>query len=278
MNKNYNASNYKILAGHSVGGIFIVNAAITRPDLFNDYIAISPALWWANNAMQDVMDATWGKTKSTSASLYISLANEEGMGVDEFLKKLPNSIMEKNVHFKEFPNEIHNSVGLPTYKWALTDIFSNWYVKEEYFPTAEDLERHYSKVKKQYGSIFNIPYTVLGNTYYMLKKKDKELEKIEAVLKELHPDALVSFNTYRADKLLADKKFKQAEALLNEALAINPKAFDSYNVLAKIKLEEGNTADAKINIDKAINLAKSQNARQWKINELLETKKMVDVQ
>ncbi|MGO3183691.1 MAG: alpha/beta hydrolase-fold protein [Aequorivita sp.] len=275
VNKNYKAADYKILAGHSVGGLFVVNAALEHPDLFNDYIAISPALYWSKNALNDVMKNTWGKTGSTTASLYISLANEKGMGVDKFLKKVPKSIMEKNIHYREFPDEIHNSVGLPTYKWALDTIFSTWYVSQEYFDSADALKKHYAEVQKRYGNIFNIPLTALGYTYYMLQKKDKELEKIQTTLKELNPNALVIFDTYRAGKLVAQKKYEEAEHLLNDALVINPNNFDSYNVLAKIKQEQGNTADAKININKAIDLAKAQNARQWQINELLETKELV---
>lgn len=272
VNKTYKAADYKILGGHSVGGIFVVNTAINHPDLFNNYIAISPALWWGKNAMEDVMQKTWGKTKSTTANVYISLANEEGMGVTEFVKKIPETIKEKNIHFKQFPDEIHNSVGLPTYKWALDAIFKNWYVKEEYFGSAEALKNHYSEVQKQYGSIFNIPYTVVGNTHYMLQKNDKERAKVQEALKELNPNAFVLFNTYRAGKLVADKKYEEAEQLLKDALAINPNNFDGYNVLAKIKMANGNTAQANETIDKALSIANQQQARQWQINELLETK------
>ncbi len=272
VNKNYKAADYKILGGHSVGGIFVINTAINHPNLFNNYIAISPALWWGKNAMDDVMQNTWGKTKSTTASLYVSLANEQGMGVTEFIKKVPENIMDKNVKFHQFPSEIHNSVGMPTYVWALDEIFKNWYVKEEYFGSAEALKNHYDEVQKQYGSVFNIPYTIVGNTHYMLQKNEKERAKIQATLKELNPNALVLFNTYRAGKLLDSKDYLEAEQLLKDALAINPNNFDSLDVLARIKMASGNKSEAIETIGKAINLANEQQARQWQINELLETK------
>lgn len=276
VNKNYKASDYKIFGGHSVGGIFVVNTAINHPNLFNNYIAISPALWWGKNAMEDVLKNTWGKTESTTASLYISLANEKGMGVTEFVKKIPKSIMEKNVKFQEFPDETHNSVGLPTYKWALNDIFKNWYVEKLYFSTAEELKTHYAEVQKQYGNIFNITPSVVGYTNYILKKNDKERKKVADAFKVLSADAYVLFNNAQAGDLIEEKKYEDAEQLLNEALTINPNSFDSYNVLAKAKLANGNTAEANQAIDKAINLANSQNARQWQKNELLETKQNIN--
>ncbi|WP_347374268.1 alpha/beta hydrolase-fold protein [Aequorivita sp. Q41] len=272
INKNYKASDYKILGGHSAGGIFIVNTALNHPNLFNNYIAISPALYWGNNAMEVIMKNTWGATESTTANVYFSLANEKGMGVARFLKKVPKKIMDKNVKFQEFPDENHNSVGLLTYKWALSAIFEKWFVEKEYFASAVEMKNHYAEVQSLYGSIFNIPYTVIGNTHYMLQKDEMKLKEVQAALKELNPNGLVLFNTYRAGKLIAEKKYDEAESLLNEALTINPNNFDSYNVLAKVKLAKGDTEGASTAIKKGLDFAKQQEARQWQINELQETR------
>jgi tetratricopeptide (TPR) repeat protein len=193
------------------------------------------------------------------------------MGVTEFLKKVPENIREQNIKFQHFPNEIHNSVGLATYKWALDDIFKDWYVKEEYFSSADALKTHYLNVQKKYGSIFNIPFTVVGNTHYMLQKNDKEMAKVQTVLQELNPNALVLFNTYRAGKILTDKKYDEAENLVAQALKINPESFEAYHILAKIQLAKKSPEQAKNSIEKALQLAEGQQARQWQINELIET-------
>jgi predicted alpha/beta superfamily hydrolase len=46
--KRYRTAPYRIFAGHSVGGLLAIHALITRPDLFNAYIAVSPSLQWDN--------------------------------------------------------------------------------------------------------------------------------------------------------------------------------------------------------------------------------------
>ncbi len=46
--KTYRTQPYRVLAGHSLGGLFAVHAMITKPDLFNSYVAVSPALNWDN--------------------------------------------------------------------------------------------------------------------------------------------------------------------------------------------------------------------------------------
>ncbi len=48
--KSYRVRPYRVLAGHSFGGLFVLHALITRPELFNSYIAVSPSLQWSDEA------------------------------------------------------------------------------------------------------------------------------------------------------------------------------------------------------------------------------------
>jgi uncharacterized protein len=36
----------RVLFGSSLGGLFVVHTLLTAPDAFDDYVAVSPALWW----------------------------------------------------------------------------------------------------------------------------------------------------------------------------------------------------------------------------------------
>ena len=44
--KHYRTSHYRIFAGHSLGGLTAIHILITRPELFQAYIAVSPSLQW----------------------------------------------------------------------------------------------------------------------------------------------------------------------------------------------------------------------------------------
>jgi uncharacterized protein len=44
--KRYPTQSFRIFAGHSLGGLLAIHALITRPNLFNAYIAVSPSLQW----------------------------------------------------------------------------------------------------------------------------------------------------------------------------------------------------------------------------------------
>ena len=50
---NYRTRPYRILVGHSLGGLFAVDTFVEQPELFNAYLAISPSLWWDNMALID---------------------------------------------------------------------------------------------------------------------------------------------------------------------------------------------------------------------------------
>ncbi|KAA0992958.1 alpha/beta hydrolase [Dyadobacter aurulentus] len=46
MDSLYPTAPYKMLIGHSFGGLVVMNALITRPKLFNSYICIDPSMWY----------------------------------------------------------------------------------------------------------------------------------------------------------------------------------------------------------------------------------------
>jgi predicted alpha/beta superfamily hydrolase len=55
--REYGASPFRVLIGHSFGGLFAAHALVARPDLFQGYIAISPSLWWDGQRLVDSLQA-----------------------------------------------------------------------------------------------------------------------------------------------------------------------------------------------------------------------------
>jgi predicted alpha/beta superfamily hydrolase len=268
VNSHYKTDAYNILGGHSVGGLFVVNTALHHPKLFNQYIAISPAVWWSENAMNDVAKKIFKDTPDFSSDVYVSLADEKGMGVKEFLKFTNSSFK-----FKQFENENHNSVGEPTYKWALGSIFKNWRVEKLYFDSADELQTAYDKAKNTYGTTFNMPNGILYNTVmYILNKKEAELLKLKALVEKLYPQSSAYYNMLLGSNYIKNDDYVKAEAVLMEA----PNSFEVCQKLAELKLAQKNSETANKWIEKAITIGKQQNARQWQLNELLETKATIN--
>lgn len=86
--KIYPATTYKTFVGHSFGGLSVINALINRKELFNNYVAIDPSLWWDNRAFLNVADTILTKNKFNKRALYVGVANTMESGMD--IKKVQN--------------------------------------------------------------------------------------------------------------------------------------------------------------------------------------------
>lgn len=78
INKQFRASDFKVLAGHSVAGLLVLHSFHSRPHLFQAHLAFSPAVWWGN---RETLIATQNylTTKMDSNNyLYLNIGNEEG--------------------------------------------------------------------------------------------------------------------------------------------------------------------------------------------------------
>lgn len=264
MDENYKTLDFKILSGHSVGGLFVINAALERPKLFDAYIAISPALWWEDNAINKIAESKYATVKSLGTNVYVSLADEKGMGVQEFLK-----ITGPEFKFKQFENENHNSVGAPTYEWALKDIFKDWRIEKMYFDSAKGLAAYQKQSSAAYPVALPISDGVLYNSVvYFLKDKSKELEKIRAIISADYPDSDAYFTSLLGTEAIKNKDYKKAEELVKQGLEIHPNSFELHEKLAKAYLYQDEITKSREEVKTAIALAQKQKVRQWRIAEI----------
>ncbi len=266
IDSKYRTLDYKILAGHSIGGLFIINAALKKPTLFNNYIAISPALWWEENAINTVAKNIYESKSSIKTNVYVSLANEKGMGVEKFLK-----LVGTEFQFKQFENENHNSVGAPTYEWALQDIFKMWKVNKTYFDSSKELKEYKDKVSSYYNLSLPVADGVLYNTViYILKDKDEELAKVKAIIDESYPTSKPYLISLLASNYIKSKNYEQARKIIINGLNENPDSFELYEKLAEVDFRQEDMKQFKEDFQKAISLAKAQKVRKWRIDEIID--------
>ncbi len=264
IDKKYKTLDYKILAGHSIGGLFIINAALKKPELFNNYIAIRPALWWEENAINNVAKEVYKKKEFKVPDVYVSLADEKRMGVKEFLE-----LVGPEFKFKQFENENHNSVGAPTYKWALQDIFKVWKFEKKYFDSASELEQYQSRS----SSFYDIPLPIADGILYItiihvLKDQPQELEQVTRIINDNYPNSKAYLITLLATNAINEQDFEKAENLLMESLQQYPDSFEIYEKLAEVHLAQQKNKKYQVEIQKAYDLAKEQGVRQWRIEEI----------
>lgn len=54
VNKQYRTNGESMLIGQSLGGLLATEVLFRSPDLFDQYVIVSPSLWWDNGSLMDV--------------------------------------------------------------------------------------------------------------------------------------------------------------------------------------------------------------------------------
>jgi predicted alpha/beta superfamily hydrolase len=118
VDKNYRTEPYRILVGHSLGGLLTLNSYMDENSLFNAYISIDPSIWWDEQMMIEKVDSIL--PLSLKKKLYIATANQGEANYERNKKRhdtlytLLNKRAEEppNVKIEYFENESHRSVPL----------------------------------------------------------------------------------------------------------------------------------------------------------------------
>jgi len=74
--KNYNVSSSKTIIGQSLGGLLATEILFSNPELFTQYIIVSPSLWWHNGSLLKKDPALLNENFSQRATIYIGVGKE----------------------------------------------------------------------------------------------------------------------------------------------------------------------------------------------------------
>lgn len=69
----------KILTAASLGGLFVVDTFLEQPSLFDDYIALTPSLWWDGGRVADEAAAKMAAHGPSDRRIYFTMG-DEGVG------------------------------------------------------------------------------------------------------------------------------------------------------------------------------------------------------
>ena len=173
--KRYRVHQYRILAGHSLGGLFTIHTMLSRPELFNSYVAVSPALQWDNQVAVKRAEDFFKARKEMDATLFISLGREPGPIEDGFyqLKQVLEKNQTKGFEWKAqvLEEEDHGSVVMPSHYLALRKVFDGWQIPRD--PNSggvagdfKSVEEHYQKLSKKFKYEILVPEGLINQLGY----------------------------------------------------------------------------------------------------------------
>ncbi len=247
INKNYNTAPYKLLIGHSLGGLTVVDILAKFPDLFNACIAIDPSMWYQNEKFLNNAIVQLSKQNMKGRRLFIGSANTmpEGMTISQV--KNDNSLETQHIrsifrlddilksntnglHYahKYYEAERHNTVPLLCEYDGLRFIFDFYHLdlSEKDFADSTDLIA--SKLKTHYADVS---------------------EKLG--YKDFAPEALINYLAYDA---LGKKHYNKAKALFELNIGWYPKSNKVYSSYADYYLAQNDTISAIANYKKALEI------------------------
>ncbi|HJU38791.1 MAG TPA: alpha/beta hydrolase-fold protein [Tahibacter sp.] len=73
----YRTTNESALIGESFAGLFVMETLVETPDLFDTYVAVSPALWWNDRALVKTMPDKLAAWSTPGRRLWLASAGDD---------------------------------------------------------------------------------------------------------------------------------------------------------------------------------------------------------
>ena len=104
---NYRTNNIKTIIGQSLGGLLATEILLKKPELFDNYIIVSPSMWWNDEKLLQ----TKPKPYDSNKSIYIAVG-KEGETMERTTKELYNKLNKNKkenttLFFKFMKNKTH---------------------------------------------------------------------------------------------------------------------------------------------------------------------------
>jgi predicted alpha/beta superfamily hydrolase len=173
--KSYRVQPYRVLAGHSLGGLFAIHALISRPELFNAYVAVSPSLQWSDEATLKRAEEFFKTRKELRATLFTSLGNEPGDIGKDFVafKELLSKTNIKGFEWEaeQLTDEDHGSVVLRSHYLGLRKVFYGWQMPRDPQTGAvagglKGADDHYKWLSEKFGYAIPTPEALINQIGY----------------------------------------------------------------------------------------------------------------
>ena len=245
--KQYRVQPYRVLAGHSLGGLFAIHSMISKPGLFNSYVAVSPSLQWENGETLKRAETFFNNQKELRSTLYVSLGNEAGPIKERFesFKEVLARMSIKSFEWQieRMEDEDHGTVVLRSHYAGLKKVYEGWQPPRDPGGAVsgglKGAEAHYKKLSDKFGYSIPVPENLINQIGYRFLAENKPEEAI-AVFKtnvERYPN---SANVYDS---LAEAYERGGQLDLAEPL------YDKARVLGQ-QNNDPNLATYKANYDR----------------------------
>jgi predicted alpha/beta superfamily hydrolase len=168
--ENYRTVPYRLLEGHSLGGMFSIHVLFEHPQMFQAHFAMSPYIMWDDNYVLNESLKKLQDPIKFNNYLYITLGDEpnyvEPLGIltKEMETKIPSGL---EWHYEVMNNDNHGTVPLKSLYNGLETLYQDWQITAAVADQGiAAVQNHYNKLSDKYGYTIEIPENVLNAMGY----------------------------------------------------------------------------------------------------------------
>lgn len=179
--QKYRVAPFRILAGHSVGGLTVVHAFAEHPEMFEAYLAVSPSLWWDKGAF---LESAIRRFPSRTGREFLFVADSPETGPFEtYVEKFVDALgahKVQDIHWTRthYPNETHGSIAAKAYYDGLRFLYPQWNAPEENRSSAS-INRHYAQMSSRLGYDVQPPFGLVSGWADEFLRRGKVDDAIE---------------------------------------------------------------------------------------------------
>lgn len=239
---SYRTHPFRILVGHSLGGLFAVETLSRSPDLFQATIALSPSLYWNQFEWLENAENFLDRYDSLKLLLFISgekKDEEQTRYLDKF-KDLVEAKAPKDFvyEYRCFPEEDHGSVAFPGLFSNLKQLFQGWQFPGEAWEMGPDkVKEHFQSLSDRFG--YPVPITeefLTDHAFHGLRRHkapDEAIRLFEFCLL-LYPNSAESYEGIGEAYTQKGMKEKAIE-FYQKALELNPANANIRKIIDELK-------------------------------------------
>ena len=241
--KEHKKRPYRVLAGASLGGFLVMHTFLTHHEMFDAYLASSPAMYINNSEYMKVAEKAINSANERNNRLFFSVGNEakhyltNARLIDSLLRQ--KNLRGLSYQFSYYPKEGHATIR--TWYDGFHYLFMLDEPGGEKGPsdfTSSILENHYRGLSKIYGYTMKPPEKTVNDYGYVFLQNgdtDKALEFFKKNM-ENYPTSANVYDSY-AEALLAKGDKKNAIIYYEKAFQMDPTNTAARDIANKLKNE-----------------------------------------
>lgn len=232
MDTRYRTQPYRVLVGHSFGGLFAVHALVRKPESFQAYVAISPSLHWNSGELARIAPEACSRLTAPGRTLYLTVGTEGDAPLGpiralakELRKRKPSALTWRydELSADELRGDDHSTMPHRGTYEGLKFVFSGWNPPEALLLSGDlaSLEAHYAGLSQRMGYPVLPPEQVLNRVGYRQLRAKRTPQAIAAFERAvaLYPDSANAYDSL-GEGLEAAGRLQEALARYERALVL----------------------------------------------------------